>query len=109
MRIFRSGSRVVTPEKIRPGHGATGLIWPAQDRPDLVFRFLLSGKVGDIRRARGMQQDRLARLGRDLENREEPRLIEAGAVDVGVKLESVRVAVDENSLGFLRRSVGRVH
>jgi hypothetical protein len=41
-----------------------------------------------------MQQDRLSRLGRDLEDREEPRLVEAGAVDVGVKLKSVRVAAE---------------
>ncbi len=56
-----------------------------------------------------MQQDRLARLGRDFEDREETRLVEAGTVDVGVKLEPVGVAVDEDTLGLLGGCLGRVH
>jgi len=40
-----------------------------------------------------MQQNRLAGFGGDFEDREEARLIETGAVDVGMQLQPIGVSV----------------
>ena len=90
-------------------HGGAGLVGPAENGPDLVFRFGLGRKVRNVGGARRMQQHRLARLGGDLEDRKEARLVEAGAVDVGMKLQPVGVAVNEDALGLLHRRVRRIH
>ncbi len=92
-----------------PRHGAAGLVGPAEDRPDLVFRLGLGREVRHVGRARGMQQHRLARLGRDLEDRKETRLVEASAIDVGMELQAVGIAVNEDALRLLRGGVGRPH
>jgi hypothetical protein len=74
-------------------HGAAGFVRPAQNHPDLVFRLRFGRKVGDIGSARRMQQNRLAGFGGDFEDREEARLIETGAVDVGMQLQPIGVSV----------------
>ena len=68
-----------------------------------------AGKSGNVRLPRRMQQDRLAGFGGDLEDRQEARLVEAGAIDVGVELQAVGIAVDQDALGLLDRGVGVVH
>ena len=71
------------------------------------LRLGLGGEVRNVGGARRMQQIGLPGFRGDLEDREEARLVEAGAVDVGVKLQPVGVAVDQDALGLLHRRVGR--
>ena len=91
------------------GHGGAGFVRPSEDRPDLVLGKLLGRKIRNIGLARRMQQDRLAGFGGHFEDRPKPRLVEAGAVHVGVELQAVGVAVDQDALGLLDRGVGVVH
>ena len=95
--------------KDQPRHGGAGLVGPAEDGPDLVFRFALGREVGDVRGARRMQQHRLARFRRHLEDRKEARLVEAGAVDVGMELQTVGVAAQQDALRLLHGGVGCAH
>ena len=97
------------PEKIR--RAMVALV--SYGHPKIVqisyLRMGLGREIGNVRLARRVQQDGFAGLGRHLEDRQEARLIQAGAVYIGVELQSIGVAVEEYPFGLLDRRVGCVH
>ena len=57
----------------------------------------------------GCSRYRLIGFRRDLEDRQETRLVETVTVDVGVQLQAVGVAMDQDALGFLGGRIGQTH
>ena len=83
-------------------HGATGLVGPAEDCPDFVFRFGLGAVVGHLAGAARMQQDRLAGFLDHLVERKEFRPVNRPAVDVGAELHAMGAVLPQAQLVLLQ-------
>src|SRR5580692_13011082 len=70
------------------GHKNTRLVRPAENPPQLVFRFFLGLIIGEARTARRMDPDRHIEFGRFLKDRKEIGLIERAAIYVGENLHA---------------------
>ena len=89
-----------------PRHRNRGFIGPAEGPPDLVFRFLFAGVVGQFKgAARGMQKHHLAGFRGDFEHRTKLRQIKRLAVDVRVQLNAA-CAIGESALKLLGGVLG---
>src|SRR5882762_6892325 len=93
-----------------PRHEGAGLVGPAEQPPDLVLGLRLGRVIGELRGARRMHPYRQAVLVRHaLENREELRLVERPAVDVGEDLDALRAELADGAVHLLERRRHVVH
>src|SRR3989441_7337809 len=93
-----------------PRHEGAGLVGPAEQPPDLVLGLRLGRVVGELRGARRMPPDRQAVLVRHaLEDREELRLVERPAVDVGEDLDALGAELADGAVHLLERGGDIVH
>src|SRR5437879_576380 len=93
-----------------PRHEGAGLVGPAEQPPDLVLGLRLGRVVGELRGARRMHPDRQAVLVRHaLEDREELRLVERPAVDVGEDLDALGAELADGAVHLLERGGDVIH
>src|SRR6266436_6254335 len=93
-----------------PRHEGAGLVRPAEQPPDLVPGLRLGRVIGELRGARRMHPDRQAVPVRHaLEDREELRLVERPAVDVGEDLDALRAELADGAVHLLERGRHVVH
>ena len=106
---FDLGKAIEDSGENHAGHENARFIGPAENPPQLVFRFFLGQIIGEARAARRMHPDRHIEFRRFLEDGQEIGLVERTAIHVGKNLHADGAKIFYGALDLFYRGGGIIH
>ncbi len=106
---LQAGVLVKDPGKDQPGHGGAGLVGPAEGPPDLVVGLVFGEVVRVVGAAGRVQPDGQVRLGHQVVQGQDIRVVNGTAVDVGEDLHPPGAKLLDGPVGLGQGGVHVVH